>query len=159
MATAPTQGSRPTARTIKRRSTSLAEERRKAWMVKLKFLKKFGQQLITQQNADGSSLFSGGFCSSAKTYAEMHRSVWARLSADEKNEFDDFRQAEAFRTFINNTKYLFSPSNKLRRDNLMKKRWLYDELLNLGFTFLPSSYLIEEEEEGQANRMGSKDKE
>lgn len=141
----------------KRRPT--AAERHNIWLAKLKFLKRFGKQLIAKQSNDGkngsSSLFCGGFCSSAKTYAEMHQSVWAQLTEEERSEFVDFREAEAFRTFVNNTKYIFSPSNKLREANLKKKRWLYDELLNLGFTFLPSSYLIEEG--GRANNTERKE--
>lgn len=145
---------------IKRRPK--ASDRQQTWHIKLKFLKRFGQQLIAEQRNDNingnTSLFCGGLCSSAsrKTYAQIHQSVWAQLTEEERHEFDELRDSAAFKSFVNNTKFLFSPSNKAREANLKKKRWLYDELLNLGFTFLPSSYLIERKEDESTTRTSAK---
>lgn len=141
---------------IKQRPSTSSSDRQKTWLIKLKFLKRFGTQLIEEQLNDNisgnTSLFCGGLCSSSsrKTYAQIHQTVWDNLNEQEKSEFGDFKEAAAFRSFANNTKFLFSPSNKAREANFKKKRWLYDELLNLGFSFLPSSYLMNEG--GRANK-------
>lgn len=110
----------PMTRGQRRRPRKKSAGPTEAWRRKLAFLRKFGQHLL-KSGSDYSSLFSVGFA--ANKYTKTHEQVWESLSETEKDEFSYFSDPVAFRNFVNNTKYLFSPQtsseNELAREVLV----------------------------------------
>lgn len=144
------------SREIKRRRRRINNKADEAWRVKLSFLRKFGDALINNEQQPGGEkkCFYGQFFpvgGLAKTYAQTHQIVWSTLTDAERKEFAGMQEPAKFRRFVNNTKYIFSPQNQNRSVNLKKKRWLFNELQNLGFQFLPQSHCLGIEPKEKSN--------